>query len=124
MKARSRLKSERPVTVRVRLGRPGSAVQELKVPSDSTVKDVVLAQKLEELSIRINGHPVRLSGRLKDGDLIVALPRFIVGSSAARHDHLNLDECRRTMSPRDFDFFVNFVGADRLGFSDEDLEPC
>jgi len=28
------------------------------------------------------------------------------------------------MSPRDFEFFVNFIGADVLGFRDSDLEPC
>lgn len=122
--SRPKPQSKRPKTVRVQLGALGGDTRQLEVPADTTVMDLVKARGLEKLSIRINGHPVRLSSRLREGDIIVALPRFIVGRSIGRHDHLDLDECRRTMSPRDFNFFVNFVGAEALGFRDEDLEPC
>ena len=122
--SRSRRQSKRPKVVRVRLGRLGSDVKELEVPADTTIKDLVKAHGLERLSLRVNQHPVRLSTPLRDGDMIVAVPPFIVAGSVGRHDHLDLDECRRTMSPRDFNFFVNFVGAGALGLRDEDLEPC
>lgn len=122
--SRRRSSSDRPKTVKVRFGRLGSELRELQVPADTTVKDLVKAEGLEKLSVRINRQPVRLASRLREGDIIVAVPPFVVGGSAGRHDHLDLEECRRTMSPRDFKFFANFVGADRLGFRDEDLEPC
>lgn len=116
---------ERAKTVRVRLVTFDSdVVQELRLRPGTTVKDLVKTRGLHELSIRLNKNAVRLSTQLKDGDLVVAVPPFIVGGSAGRYDHLDLDECRRTMSPRDFNFFVNFVGAEPLGFREEDLEPC
>lgn len=117
-------RSERPKTVRVRLVKFGSDVQELRLWPGATVKDLVKARGLHEASIRLNKHAVHLSTQLKDGDLVVAVPPFIVGGSAGRYDHLDLDKYRRTMSPRDFNFFVNFVGAEALGFREEDLEPC
>lgn len=122
--ARRSMLSGRPKTVKVRFGRAGSDIQELDVPAGTTVKDLVEGERLEKVAVRINGHPVRLASRLREGDIIIAAPPFVVGGSVGRHDHLDLDECRRTMSPRDFEFFVNFVGADRLGLRDEDLEPC
>jgi molybdopterin converting factor small subunit len=124
MASRPTRRLERAKTVKVRLGKLGSEVQELRLRSGTTVKDLVKARGLYELSIRLNGNVVRLSTQLKDGDLVVAVPPFIVGASAGRYDHLDLDKYRRTMSPPDFNFFVNFVGADALGFRDEDLEPC
>lgn len=81
------------------------------------------AEGLEQASIRINRKPVRLSARFDQGDIVVAVPRSIEGGSGGRHDHLDLDACRRTMSSEDFNFFVRFVGADALGFKDEDLDP-
>ena len=111
-------------TITVRLGRFGERVRELKLPVGTTIKDLVKAEGLAESSIRLKGDPIRLATQLKHGDLVVAVPHSIAGSGVGRYDHVDLDECRRTMSPRDFKFFVNFVGADVLGFRDEDLEPC
>lgn len=124
LKTRVTEPSARWKTITVRLGRLGAKTQDLELPPGTTVKDLVRAQRLEEYSIRLNGEPVRLSTELKSGDLMVAGPRSIVGGSAGRYDHLDLDECRRTMSSRDFEFFVNFVGADMLGFKDEDSDAC
>jgi hypothetical protein len=110
-------RSERQKTVKVRLGRLGSDVQDLELPIGTTVKDLVKSQGLGTLSIRINQNPVRLGAELRDGDTVVVTPRHLAGGAGGRHDHLDLDEYRRTMSPADFAFFVNFVGADALGFS-------
>jgi hypothetical protein len=70
---------------------------------------------LAQSSIRLNRRPVRLLTKLKTGDVLVAVPRSIVGGNAGRYDHLDLARYRRTMTPDDFKFFTNFVGADRLG---------
>lgn len=113
----------KPITVQ--LGRMGAdKVRVLNLPTGTTVKDFVKAQGLERYSIRLNGKPVRLSTELKNRDLVVVVPWFIVGASAGRYDHLNLEKYRQTMSARDFKFFVNFVGADRFGFRNGDVEPC
>lgn len=42
--------------------------------------------------------------------------------TSARFDHLDLAYYRGTMTHRDFAFFVNFVGRDALGITDDDLE--
>jgi len=98
----------------------------LDLPPGTTVKDLVIEQGLlgRKVSVRLNGRPVRLLTKLKDGDVFAVVPQTIVGGAVGRYDHLDLDECRRRMSPRDFEFFVNFIGADVLGFRDSDLEPC
>lgn len=124
MASRPTRRFERAKTVGVRVGGLGSDVQELRLQSGTTVKDLVRARGLHEFSIRLNGAAVRLSTQLKDGDVVVAVPHSILGARAGRHDHLDLDECRRMMSPRGFNFFISFVGADALGFREEDLEPC
>lgn len=112
--------------VKVRLTGLGMKTTVLDLPPGTTVKDLVIGHGLLERkpSIRLNGGAVRLSTKLKDGDVLVAVPQTIIGGAAGRYDHLDLDECRRRMSPRDFDFFVNFVGADVLGFHDSDFAAC
>lgn len=112
--------------VKVRLTGLGMKTRLLDVAPGTTVKDLVIGQGLLErkVSIRLNGRPVRLSTKLKEGDVLAAVPQTIAGGAVGRYDHLDLDEYRRRMSPRDFEFFVNFVGADVLGFRDSDLEPC
>lgn len=110
--------------MKIRLAGLGIRTRVLDLPAGTTIKNLVKAQGLERSSIRLNGQAVRLSTELKDGDVLVAVPQTIVGGSIGRYDHLDLDECRRRMSPRDFKFFVSFVGADVLGFRDNDLEVC
>ena len=126
MKIRTR-RSTRPKQhkmVTVRLGRLGGDAKTLRLSHGATVKDLVKGQALERCSIRVNGAPTRLSTELNDGDVVVAVPQQIVGSSAGRYDHLDLEEYRRTMAPQDFKFFVNFIGADMLGFGNPDLAVC
>lgn len=105
----------------VQLGRLGTRTRTLKLRAGTTVKDLVRKQGLERSSIRLNKRAVRLATKLKTGDVVVVVPQAIVGGSAGRYDHLNVEECRGRMSAEDLQFFVNFVGADALGFKEDDL---
>lgn len=42
--------------------------------------------------------------------------------STGNLDHIDLGFYRSTLGPRDFAFFVSFVGGDALGFTEDDLE--
>ena len=114
----------RQKTMIVRLGRLGTHVREIKLRVGTAMKDLISSEGLAQCSVRLNGRPFRLSASLKNGDVVTATPQSIRGTSAGRFDHLDLDECRRTMAPRDYEFFVNFVGAETLGVRNEDLEVC
>lgn len=122
--SRTAQRFSRQKTIRVRLARLGAKTQVLALSPGTTVKDLVKAQGLERLSVRLNGNPVRLATELRDQDALTVVLPFIAGASTGRYDHLDLERYRRTMLPRDFDFFVNFVGADQLGLRDEDLQAC
>src|SRR5207247_8322244 len=103
-------------TVRVRIAKLGDRVRTLNVPAGTTVKDLVIAEGLQRFSIRLNRRPVRFATKLKAGDVLAVVPWTISGGRGdGRHAHLSLEELRRRMSPGDFLFFVNFVGADTLG---------
>lgn len=108
--------------VRVRLSRLGDRTRTLKLAPGTTIKDLVKDHGLERCSIRLNKRAVRLAAKLKTGDVVVVVPQIIIGGATSRYDHLNLEECRRRMSAKDFRFFVKFIGADALGFTDNDLE--
>ncbi len=106
----------------IRLCRLGDRTRTLKLPQGTTIKDLVKTHGLERCSIRLNKRAVRLAAKLKTGDVVVVVPQAIIGGTTNRYDHLNLEDCRRRMSAKDFRFFVNFVGAEVLGFTDDDLE--
>ena len=108
-------------TITVRLAGLGSKTRILRLPPGTTVKEIVAREHLGQSSIRLNNRPVRLLTKLKNRDVLVATPRSIVGGSAGRYDHLDLDRYRRTMTPEDFSFFTGFVGADRFGVTEDDL---
>lgn len=43
------------------------------------------------------------------------------GAREGRHEHLDLRSAQKMMSARDYNFFVGFVGAEALGFKEEDF---
>lgn len=121
--SRSTHRVHRHETVTVRLTRLGGQIKTLELSPGTTVKDLVKTHRLGHSAVRINGKPPRLATKLKDGDIVAAVPPRIAGTSVDRYDGLDLEQCRRAMSPHDFQFFVNFVGADALGVKDSDLDP-
>lgn len=122
-RARPIRRRPRQSTITVTLTGLATKTRILRLTAGTTVKDVVMRHGLAQSSIRLNRRPVRLLTKLKNGDVLVAVPRSIVGGNAGRYDHLDLERYRRTMTPDDFKFFTNFVGADRLGFTEDDLRP-
>jgi hypothetical protein len=116
-------RSVRDSDITVRLGRFGSKTKILKLAPGTTVKDLVIAHELGSFAVRVNTRRPRLARKLRDGDIVVATPQRISGGAAGRHDDLDLDECRRRMSPSDLRFFVNFVGAEAYRFDGSDLDP-
>lgn len=121
MRPKRSLSGAQSPVVSVRLSRLGERTRVLKLRVGTTINDLVKNEALERSSIRVNKRPVRLASKLKSGDVVGVVPQAIGGGSG-RYDHLNLDDCRRRMSAKDFRFFVDFVGADTLGFTDADLE--
>jgi molybdopterin converting factor small subunit len=122
MRPKRSLSGAQSPVVSVRLSRLGERTRVLKLRVGTTINDLVKNEALERSSIRVNKRPVRLASKLKSGDVVVVVPQAIVGGGSGRYDHLNLDDCRRRMSAKDFRVFVDFVGADTLGFTDADLE--
>ena len=76
-------KQQEKMTVYV--GRLGADSQQLTLPADTTLGEVVKQCKLERMEVRVNRQNVSMSTKLKEGDLIVAVPdaiNFIVAIAA------------------------------------------
>ena len=129
----------RRIPVRVLVGRLGGEPKTVDVQSGTKLSDLVKAQGLEHLQVRVNGQDVPSSTELRPGDVVVAVPEAIIGEALpigayestvaykktalprtpGRYAHLDLESYRKSMSPRDYNFFINFIGADALGLTQD-----
>lgn len=107
-------------TITVTLVCLGVKPRRLKIRQATTLREVVRAEGCSELSIRVNRHPMAPAACLRDGDAIVAIPRAIVGGAGA-FGQLALEPYRQRLSPGDYRFLAKFVGAEALGFKQDDL---
>ena|SRR5439155_17083084 len=109
-----------PSTVHVAFLRMGAAARQMELLRGATLEDLVKRESSARSVFRVNGRRVPLATALRDGDVVTEMPEAIVGG-ANRHAHLDLESYRKAMSARDYDFFINFVGADAFGLRKEDL---
>lgn len=99
--------------------RLGGDPKQLTLRAGATIEELIRSEGIKRGVPRVNGQQVSLSTELRNGDVVVLLPESIRGS-AGRYAHLDLAAYRKAMPPRDYDFFVRFIGADALGFREED----
>ena len=99
--------------------RLGGDPKQLTLRPGATVEELIRSEGIKRGVARVNGQQVSWSTKLRNGDVVVLLPDSIRGS-AGRYAHLNLAAYRKAMPPRDYDFFVKFIGADAVGFREED----
>ncbi len=114
------LRSASPVGIRIFLSSLGGETRQLTFRSGARLKDLLKSVGVQRGIVRVNGRRVALSTPLHDRDLVTLLPESISGG-ARRYAHLNLEEYRKSMSPRDYDFFVRFIGSDAFGLEPEDV---
>ena len=102
----------------LRMGATGA--RQLELLRGATLEDLAKHKIWASSVFRVNGKRVRLTTVLREGDVVTEMPEAIVGGGG-RHAHLDLDSYRKALSARDYDFFINFVGADGFGLRAEDL---
>jgi hypothetical protein len=84
---------------------------------------MTIATQTTDFPALVSGHTLssmQIRAESSEEIIFLLLPRQ--GKSASRFDHLNLAFYRRTMDRRDFQFFVNFIGADTFGFTQKDFD--
>lgn len=67
--------------IKITLSVLGDDVRELELDSGTTLGDVIKAQKLDRMEIRVNAEEVENGKELQDDDVIVAVPDSVVGGS-------------------------------------------
>jgi hypothetical protein len=107
-------------TVRVFVGQLGGQSQQVRLAPGTTLGSFLSSRGWDRLTARVNRRKVPTWAVLQDGDIVVAVPNSIRGE-AARFAHLDMARLKTTLSPKDYEFFSTFVGADALGFTERDL---
>jgi len=107
-------------TLTITLARLGAEPRRFKVQRGTTLREVVRAHGCDHLSVRVNRRSVAPTTRLREGDVILAVPRTIAGA-AERDVERALEPYRRRLSPGDYRFLEKFVGAEALGFRQDDF---
>lgn len=106
-------------TIAITLTGLAAKTRRIRVPFGTRLEDLPSLNPRRGLEIRVNKRKVPLSTKLRRGDVVVVVPDSITGGIGR---HFESADLRSRMSSKDYDFFVKFVGADSLGFRQEDLE--